>query len=216
MKNPDRHYENTHIFISDNVDGPLDIPVIEPEEYEGCEWISFNYAKSERHPESKGVHFYLDDYQFARLWKDPMRYIDMLRRFKYVMSPDFSMFTDYPKVLQMYSHYKKHWIAQLWQEYGIMVIPTICWSDQSSFEWCFDGEPEGSVVSVASTGCANAQSKIDAFNVGYEAMITKLQPTKVIFFGKDILNENANRSIVEFHKTQAKERMNGLDEKSSS
>lgn len=30
--------------------------------------------------------------------------------------------------------------------HGINVIPTICWSNHESFEWCFDGEPTHSVV----------------------------------------------------------------------
>lgn len=77
-----------------------------------------------------GVHFFLDDYQFQRLWNTPDRYIESLQKFSCVLSPDFSLYTDYPTALQIYNHYRKHWIGAYLQLYGIEVIPTICWSDE--------------------------------------------------------------------------------------
>lgn len=85
-----RNYENLERRIFDGV-GEYGIPQIAPVTYEGgCDWIGFNYAKSCKEPIGKGVHFFLDDYQFNRLWTDIDRYIPMLRRFRYVMSPDTS------------------------------------------------------------------------------------------------------------------------------
>lgn len=81
-----------------------------------------------------GIHFFLDDYQFMRLWNNPERYIDLLKKFNCVLSPDFSLYADYPTALQIYNHYRKHWLAACWQMYGIEVIPTICWSNEKSFE----------------------------------------------------------------------------------
>lgn len=85
-----RNYENLERRLFDGV-GEYGIPQIEPVAYEGgCDWIGFNYAKSTKDCEGKGVHFFLDDYQFCRLWSNIDRYIPMLQRFRYVMSPDFS------------------------------------------------------------------------------------------------------------------------------
>lgn len=138
-----RNYENLERRLFDGV-GEYGIPQIEPVAYEGgCDWIGFNYAKSTKDCEGKGVHFFLDDYQFCRLWSNIDRYIPMLQRFRYVMSPDFSTYTDFPKVMQIYNHYRKHWCAAYMHEAGIQVIPTISWSTPDSFDWCFDGEPEG-------------------------------------------------------------------------
>lgn len=100
------------------------------------------------------------------------------------MSPDFSLYSDFPKALQIYNHYRKHWLGAYWQLNGIEVIPTICWSDESSFEWCFDGEPQGGTVAVSSVGTQlNKQSK-QLFLNGYNEMIKRLQPETVIFYGK--------------------------------
>ena len=178
-----RSYENLERAIFPGV-GRFEIPQILPVEYEGgCEFIGFNYAKSCKNPQDKGVHFFLDDYQFNRLWTNIDQYIPMLSRFQYVMSPDFSTYTDFPKVIQVYNHYRKHWVAAYLQDAGIDVIPTISWSTPDSFEWCFDGEPEGSTVAVSSVGCMKNVEAKQLFIDGYAEMVRRLHPKKIIFYG---------------------------------
>jgi hypothetical protein len=78
--------------------GKYDIPKIKPENIDirKIDWIPFNYAKTCKDPENKGIHFYLDDYQFARLWNKADDYISLLKRFRAVCTPDFSQYTDMP------------------------------------------------------------------------------------------------------------------------
>lgn len=178
-----RSYDNLERRIFDGV-GEYDIPEISPVTYEGgCDWIGFNYAKSCKNPSEKGVHFFLDDYQFCRLWTNIDRYIPMLQRFRYVMSPDFSTYTDFPKAMQIYNHYRKHWCAAYMQEAGIQVIPTISWSTSDSYGWCFDEDPECAAVAVSSVGCMNSKEKKALFLAGYEEMVRRLQPETIIFYG---------------------------------
>lgn len=183
MYRTQRNYENAQRMLFDGV-GQYSTPAIEPTQFDNAEFIGFNYARSAKNPEDKAVHFFLDDYQFNRVWTDPDRYIPMLQRFKYVLTPDFSLYTDFPKALQIYNHYRKHWLGAYWQMYGINVIPTICWSDQKSFEWCFDGEPTQSVVAVSSVGTQNNKEKKQCFLDGYHEMVERLQPTQIIFYGR--------------------------------
>lgn len=70
------------------------------------------------------------------------------------------------------------------QENGVDVIPTISWSTPNSFEWCFDGEPEGGVVAVSSVGAVNSKAKKELFLAGYNEMLARLQPEAVLFMGK--------------------------------
>ena len=176
-------FENLPRRMFDGV-GEYGTPQIDSTTYEGeCEWIGFNYAKTCKEPGKKGVHFFLDDYQFNRLWTRIDDYIPMLRQFRYVMSPDFSTYTDFPKAIQIYNHYRKHWCGAYMQEAGIKVIPTISWSTPDSFEWCFDGEPEGGTVAVSSVGTQNSIGKKRLFLDGYNAMIERLHPETIIFYG---------------------------------
>lgn len=100
-----------------------------------------------------------------------------------MLSPDFSLFTDYPPAVQIYNHWRKHLLAAFWQQMGLTVIPSICWSDEDSFAWCFDGEPEGGTVAVSSVGTQKAPEARRLFLLGYQEMLARLKPEKVIFFG---------------------------------
>lgn len=169
--------------------GKYDIPVILPEDisYEqvsASEIIPFNHALSTKNRSGKAVHFFIHDYQFNRVWNSPDKYIDILSDFDFVISPDFSIYSDMPEALRIYSHYKKHWCSAYWQEHGIKVIPNISWSDEKSFEWCFDGEPTGGIVAVSNMGCSEKTKWHKAFMRGYEKMIKRLQPSWIIFYGQ--------------------------------
>ena len=165
--------------------GRYQIPQIEPvAAYPQGEFIPMNYAKTEKDPASKIIHCFVDDYQFARYWNRPDDYISKLLQFSAVCSPDFSTYTDMPLAMQIYNHYRKHWVAAYWQMHGITVYPTISWSDESSYEWCFDGEPVGGVVAVSSVGTQADKESKRLFLCGYEAMMKRLSPSWVIFYGK--------------------------------
>ena len=177
-----KNYENLQKRIFDGV-GQYGIPQIKPVRYKECEWLGFNYARSEKDRAGKGVHFFLDDYQFNSVWQTPDKYLDMFRQFSHVMSPDFSTYTDFPKAIQIYNHYRKHWLGAYWQGNGITVIPTISWSDESSFDWCFDGEPVGGAVAVSSVGTQMNTTARALFLAGYKEMLKRLQPSQILFYG---------------------------------
>ena len=178
--------ENFGLFQPLLTEGRLGIPVIAPVyELPDLEWTGFNYARKQtKEAPDRGVHFFLDDYQFTTVWKQPQRYLDILRRFGAVMSPDFSTYRDMPMILQIYNHYRKHWCAQYWQSNGINVIPTISWSTPESFEWCFDGEPHGSVVAISTVGVQRNREAAELFRLGYAEMMERLAPCKIICYGR--------------------------------
>lgn len=164
-------------------DGKYDIPIIKPESCCCEEFIGFNYAKSTQNKQDKGIHFFVDDYQFVRLWQSPQGYVELLKKFKCIFTPDFSMFSDFPIAMQIYNHYRKHWLGAYYQLQGVKVIPTLCWSNTESFEWCFDGEPSNSTVAVSSVGTQKDKKSKMLFLAGYEKMLEKLKPEKIIFYG---------------------------------
>lgn len=177
------NFENLDKVVFDGI-GQFSIPQITPVyECPSGTFIPVNFANSEKDPDDKIIHCFTDDYQFSRFWNIPDRYIPMLSRFRAVCAPDFSTYTDMPVAMQIYNHYRKHWIAAYWQMHGITVYPTISWSDESSYAWCFDGEPRGGVVSVSSVGTQNSVESKRLFMRGYEAMMKALDPAWVIFYG---------------------------------
>ena len=182
MYKAQRNYENLNRRIYPG-EGEFQIPAIWPAAYAVDNWISFNFAKTCEEPEQHGVHFFIDDYQFLRLWTNPDTYLPMLRKFQAVCTPDFSTYTDFPKAIQVYNHYRKHWLGAYWQENGINVIPTISWSDEASFDWCFDGEPVGGMVAISSVGTQASRTATRLFEAGYVEMLRRLTPSAIILYG---------------------------------
>ena len=142
------------------------------------------YGSVRRQSLAKTIHFFIDDYQFDRIWASPDLYCNSLSRFKYVMSPDFSIYTDTPYCMQLWKHYQKQWFGCYMQVHGIDVIPTVGWADERSFEFCFDGIPMRSVVAVSSVGTQADKDSIRRFEIGYRRMMKVLRPTQVLFYGK--------------------------------
>lgn len=164
--------------------GEYGIPVIHPVHLDReLQWMRFNHSLKEKDKHLFGVHFYIDDYLFERAWHDTARYALFLRQFPAVTSPDFSMFSDWPKAVNVYNHWRKHQMAAYWQRMGILVVPSIGWIGKDSFSWCFDGEPEGGTVSVSSVGTQKNKDARKLFIDGYNEMLARLQPEKIIFFG---------------------------------
>lgn len=197
MYRQQRNYENLQNALFDGV-GEYGIPRLNPV-YE-CDvenWIGWNYARGCMDPEIHGVHFFVDDYQFNRVWTNPNVYVPLLQKFQAVCTPDFSPYADFPKAIQLYNHYRKHWLGAYWQLQGITVIPTITWSDKSTLEWCFDGEPEGGVVALSSLGMARTKESKRWFLDGYEQMMGRLHPTKILWKGIIFPECERDRGIIQ-------------------
>ena len=196
-----RFCENLNV-LQFETDGTYNTPVLEPCNYVPTEFIGFNYARSIKDKKSKGVHFFIDDYQFERVWRMPTQYTSLLREFNTVLTPDFSLYTDYPKAIQIYNHYRKQWLGAYWQFLGLRVIPTIAWSNEDSYTWCFDGTPKGATVAVSSVGTQRSKASRLLFLAGWNEMIKRLKPETIIFYG-DIPKE-CNGNIIRVKSFQEK------------
>lgn len=182
------HYENNVDFLPEYVEGEFDIPVINPEEYDPLEWVSFKESKGIYRCKPYGIHFFISDYYFQNIWVQRERYTHLFRRFGAVMTPDFSLYTDWPVMVQRWNHYRKHVIGAWMQSIGCKVYPTITWSDESSYDFCFQGEPHNGTVCVSSVGTQMSTETKRLFLSGYERMIEELEPKTILFYG-NIPNE---------------------------
>ena len=162
----------------------FEMPVLEdtPIEVEG--FILFNYATSAKRQKENSnctVCFFLDDYQFERVWTSPEKYAAMLQNYNGVLSPDFSLYIDMPIALQIYNVYRSRWCAQYWQQYGMSVVPTLQWSNEKSYCFCFEGLQNCSQVAVSTTGII-AEFE-ENFVSGFLAAMEIIKPKEVVWYG---------------------------------
>lgn len=166
------------------------IPNMEPTDVVGDKLLRFcDFNQVEDH-ENYIAHFYYDDFKFISAWREPDKYIEKLRRFKAVISPDFSLYTDFPRALQILSCYRRQWCGAYWQEKGLNVIPDVVWGDEESYEYCFLGIPKYSTVAVSTVGVSNDaewnNKEGSRFLDGYNEMLKRLEPTTIILYGSAV------------------------------
>lgn len=178
-------------------DGIFEIPMMLPVHIDDIENIplqGFNYALKEKNPENIGVHFFLHDYQFERVWNYPDRYLPVLDRFKFVLSPDFSPYANMPRALKIYNVYRNRWCGRFWQDNGITVIPTVTWSDADSLRYCLDGIPKHSTIAVSTMG-EGRWAKWQSLKSNWNYVMNKLQPETILLYGKDLSKELSGNII---------------------
>lgn len=164
--------------------GIYDIPVIEKTNFVPGNLIGFNYAKSTKQRDT-GIHFFIDDYQFERLWTSPDKYIDLLSEFECVLTPDFSLYLDMPLAIKIWNVYRSRLIGQMMQDAGITVIPTIQFAGEETYCFAFDGLPEGGTVATSTVGVMNDSSSRDLWKKGMEEAVKRLKPKTLIIYGSD-------------------------------
>lgn len=163
--------------------------------------IACSDTRKNDNPENrrKGVHFFVDDYRFSGIYNNPSRSFCRLSQYAFLLTPDFSTYTDMDLWRQLESVAKNRWVGAYWQSKGCLVIPTISWSDARSFEFCFDGVERGSIVAIGMIGCK--QSK-NAFLKGYNAMLEKIEPSTIICFGLPFSEMNGNLVSVDYRESR--------------
>ncbi len=131
------------------------------------------------------VHFFIDDYRFEGVWHRPNRAVKGLKKYKMLLTPDFSLYRDWPIMLQMWNTYRSRWVGCFWQSRGFTVIPTVSWSSAESYTFCFAGLPKRGIVAVSALG-VNMASSIEhhLFVAGFQAMVQRLQPVIVLSCGR--------------------------------
>ena len=201
---------NLELFNPYNCDGKYQMPIIENDNYIPSDLIGFNYAKTNEN-KNVGIHFYLDDYQFERIWNNPSEYIEILEDYECILSPDFSLYMDMPYSMKIWNVYRSRLIGQYYQSMGIKVIPTISWAEEETFEFCFDGIPEGSVVSISTIGVKRDKNALDIWTKGMDAMIEKIKPSTIIVYGGEIKEYNYGNIKVIYYDNKVTERMKEND-----
>ena len=167
------------------------IPDIKKDEFEVKELIPYRVDSNR----NGTAHFFLDDYRFERCWRNPDSQIEELKKYDGVLSPDFSMYTNYPQAMQIWQVYRNRWCACYWQSLGIKVIPTISWSDEQSFKYCFLGVQKGSTVAIGTVGVLNDEYAKTLFMQGFKEMLKQLEPKEILIYGNKLTELEGYKNI---------------------
>lgn len=177
--------------------GRYGMPAIAPEDFAPTSLLPFNYAKTAADT-AQTLHFFIDDYQFERLWASPGKYLDLILSFEAVLTPDFSLYMDMPLPMQQWNEYRRRALGNYWQRNGATVVPTLSWTDSRSYGFCFDGLPKHSTVAVSTVGVKGDEAALKVWHDGMAEAMRKLEPLRVILYGGDIGFDFGGAEVLEY------------------
>ncbi len=185
--------------------GKYNLPIIKKQDIDLTKIKLMNFSNTkynDANNNKKTIHFFIHDYRFEYVYSNANIAVKKLKQYYCLLSPDFSLYIDMPLILQMYSTFKSRWCGAFWQSLGLNVVPTISWSDSSSFDFCFDGIEKGSIVAVSTHG--NKKAK-EAFMLGYNKMLEKIEPTAIICYGKQFPEMVGKIIVFPYNRSEGKE-----------
>lgn len=187
-------YRTSPLFLRNQFKGSsrFEIPVIpkavfSDDELKNVLLIGFDKAKNDDKNLDRIVHFFLYDYKFEKIWERPDDYAEKLNEYKGVLSPDFSMYLEMNRTIQLYNTFRNRWCGAYLASKGIRVIPTVNWGDENTFDFCFEGIPKGSIVAVSTYMVQehnNHSDQKEFFLKGYHEMLKRIEPAKIICYSE--------------------------------
>lgn len=193
-------FRNDPMFLRNQFarDGTFEMPVIKKTKLDLDNIKFVGYDRLSEKERDKIVHFFLDDYKFEVLWKEPEPRIEKLKEYRAVLSPQFSVYTEMPVALQIHQVFKSRWCGAYFQSKGLKVIPSLVWGEPDTFWFSFDGIDEGSVVAVSTIGM---RTEKDLFMAGYKEMMRRIRPKAILCYGEPFEEMDGKLIIIDYAKT---------------
>jgi len=151
------------------------------------DWPRWSKAKQLPKEGIGAIHFFTDDYRFEAAWNNPDRQLKRWHDAAILCSPDFSLYRDHPLALQLWNTYRNRFMGRRFVEAGRVCIPTIGWSDEASYDFCFRGVEHRSAVIISTVGTQGSDEETKRlFLSGYEEMVRRIRPELVFVHGERV------------------------------
>ena len=192
--------------------GKYGMPIIKKQEIDLDKIDLWGYTKTKPNDEEnkdKTIHFFTYDWNFENVFDKPEKAMEKLDQYYALLSPEFSLYWDMPKAVQIYNTFKNRWCGAFWQKMGKIVIPTVCCAGEESYDFCFDGIEEGSVVAISTY--RREQYKQEILK-SYNKMLEVIKPSAVIIYGEAFPEMKGNIKVISpFNKEELIAKM-GMEE----
>lgn len=185
-KNKNRFDDGFQAYLTKNANfvGKPKMPEIMKMGNESIPKALIPFSKIKTSENKRGyLHFYMHDKLFQDFITNLKSYLPLLTQYDGVITPDCSLAIGQLEYLQMTNTYFNRAVGVYLQHQGIPVIPTVRWSDESSFDYCFNGLPKNSILAVSTHGCIKSNDQKLMFRKGLIAVIKLLNPTDVVVYG---------------------------------
>lgn len=199
---------NDHEYFPGQND--LEIPDLEATDYVPDALAPWHHRRE--YP-GKAVHFFLDDYRFESVWRNPAATVERLRAADAVLTPDFSTWSEMPWPVALWQIYRSRWMGAFWRSRGLRVVPHATWGIPAQ-PWHFTGLPMRSTIAIQCQATAKQEGMREADADSIRLMIDHLEPTTILSYGPfpDGIALPSGLRVVQY-PTFAAERLHVLDAK---
>ena len=188
---------NVHLLEGMEFSETNEFPILKA--YNGNVNLEFHPFTNHRKLDGTGqaIHFFTHDYKFATACDKHLETTTYkLSKFDCLFSPDYSLFVDVPSQINKHNVYLSRFAGAHWQNCGFNVIPTASWGNADSFEYCFEGLPQNSVIGVCGTGILWNKAASLLWQYAMRTLEEKLSPTLVIVYGMGVDIPGFNTPII--------------------
>lgn len=149
--------------------------------------IAYSDIGRSNQPVDAFVHFYINDREFdtprGGIWNNPTTALQKLKRYRGVITPDFSTYQDMLAADKIYNTRRMRTFGFWLTKQGFEVINNVRWGTPETYEYCFEGIPQNSILSVGTIGCLKEKRDWNRFSDGLQEMIKRLRPNTILVYG---------------------------------
>jgi hypothetical protein len=162
------------------------MPCIEPTRSAPESFITFTDAMGRHHQPKPGewVCFYEHDEKFLPFIRDPLKYLDRLREFDGVVSPDLSTYRDYPEVMKEFNCYLNFLFGAWMQSQGLDVIANVRLFGYRGMYAAIEGAPRGGTIAISALGSLKNNLGRRLWEEELEFTINRLHPDLIVVYGR--------------------------------
>ena len=118
-----KNFRNSNLFLRNEFEksGIWGFPLIKKQSLRlnDIDLISYSdISKNDVDNLNKGVHFFIDDYRFEVLYNHPEKALAKLQKYSFVLTPDYSLYSEMDPWRQIESIGKSRWVGAYWQKNG--------------------------------------------------------------------------------------------------
>ena len=136
------------------------------------------------------VCFYEHDVNFREIITNTEDYIDELKQYQGIITPDCSLYIDAPLCVQIAGIYLNRAVGYYLSQQGIYVIPNVRWGDERTYttelfneKVAFQGIDKHSIVSIGTYGQIKTAESKRYYREGLIEMLNELEPEVVLVYG---------------------------------
>ncbi len=159
--------------------------------------------KNENYYVDAYINWYLDDYKFdgpRGICQNHDHVLKVSTHFAGIITPDFSTYQDFPEPIKLYATYRMRAYGYWLGKQGINVINNVRWGTEETYDYCFEGIPQNSIVSIGTVGGGPRRiTNRKRFETGLYKMVEVLKPHTILIYGSangECFDELRKRGII--------------------